>query len=143
MLSSSPNSSRHLGRLRQAAREISKSLGHQEIITPLHLLLALLLKSPLENCEFPTLHEATVFARIATLAPPWSEMTVLSPGGSTPGAKRIFDAAAGLSVDQETTCDDVWHALMSDPTQRELLDHVSSLLDVSFKATDADDAGVT
>jgi len=100
--------------LLQAAREISKELGHYEIIFPLHLLLGLLINARPLSLAIPRPEWESVQASMRTFAPCWGDdLVVLSPGGQTPTTKRILEHAAELAVaaGELLEVEQVWAAL--------------------------------
>jgi hypothetical protein len=97
--------------LMRAAREISRELGHHEIICPLHLLLALLTNvrpasMPAAEPDWPAVRE---------FAPPWGDVVVLSPGGQTPTTKRVLLRAIELAAEdgKPVGVEHVWSALQA------------------------------
>ena len=90
-----------------SARDISKTLGHHEIVTLSHVFFALL----------PHVHRIPI-ERVMELAavemPPWDDGSVyLSPGGQTPSLKLALQHAinAAQSCDRPVSVRDIWDGL--------------------------------
>ena len=98
--------------LLRAARELSRDLGHHEIVCPLHLLLALLVNLRPTSLAvappcWPSVREA-----MGEFAPPWGDVVVLSPGGQTPTTKRVLLRAIELTgAGRPVQVEHVWSAL--------------------------------
>jgi hypothetical protein len=97
----------------RAAREVSRDLGHHQVICPLHLLPALLInvRPPCltaDEPDWPTVQEA-----MREFAPPWGDVVVLSPGGQTPTPKRVLLKAIELAAEdaKPVEVEHVWSAL--------------------------------
>ncbi|HWG47778.1 MAG TPA: hypothetical protein VN688_33755 [Gemmataceae bacterium] len=100
--------------LLQAAREISKNLGHYEIICPLHLLLGLLVNARPSALAVAEPEWDRVRAIMEEFAPPWDDgLVVLSPGGQTPTTKRVLGQATMLAQEAREAVEvkHIWAAI--------------------------------
>jgi hypothetical protein len=79
--------------LLRTARTLSRELGHYEIITPVHLFLALL------TTERPGILSLTAIQdAMLGFDPPWPKgWVVMSPGAKTPSANKVLAHAVGLA----------------------------------------------
>lgn len=97
-------------------RGVSKELGHQEIIRPLHILAVLLTTVRPASLKFPQPEWAAVKKAMSEVDPPFDEGDVVfSPGGQTPTTKRITLSAKDRAVAEgrPVTTDDFWAALLT------------------------------
>jgi hypothetical protein len=103
----------------QAAREISKQLGHQEVICPLHLLLGLLINVRPQSLPFGQPSWSVVQEAMAEYAPPWADAVILSPGGQTPTTKQVLVRAIELAAEagKPVAVEHVWSALQEQQPQ--------------------------
>jgi hypothetical protein len=125
--------------LLQAARLISKDLGHYEIVCPLHLLLGLLVNARPLALAVAEPDWDSVRAAMREFDPPWdSGMVVLSPGGQTPTTKRVLERAAELAQDagEALEVEHVWSAINA--VETELVQAVLSRLGLAPTAGSAE-----
>jgi hypothetical protein len=102
--------------LLQVAREISKELGHYEMICPLHLLLGMLINVRPVSLAVPQPEWSDVQTAMREFAPPWDDgLVVLSPGGQTPTTRRVLEQAARRALDagESVEVEHLWAALIA------------------------------
>jgi hypothetical protein len=129
--------------LLRAAREISKDLGHYEIICPLHLLLGLLVNARPLTLAVAEPEWGRVRAAMREFDPPWEDgLVVLSPGGQTPTTKRVLERAAELAQEagEAVEVEHVWAAINA--VEPELVKAVLSRLSLVAEVNAAEPEGV-
>ncbi len=101
-------------KLKIHAREISKALGHHEIIRTIHLLFAMLLDVRPKHEKLPVvdLQKLQEIAVRVDAGPYEDTAAILSPGQQTPKVKAIYLHAMQRTMPQSPIkIDDLWRAL--------------------------------